>query len=86
MAKLTITLPDSAHQALQEEAARRDTTIDALIVESIEHCGIKTELTAAEIVEQARATAGMTEAEALKLAVRETRAVRAEASRRATRR
>ena len=49
MARLTITLPDSVHQALKEAAARRKTTIGSLISESIEHYGIKTELTAAEI-------------------------------------
>ena len=83
MARLTITLPDAVHQALKEAAARRKTTIGALISESIEHYGIKTELTAAEIVAQARAKAGMTEEAALELAVRETRADRAERAERA---
>ncbi len=81
MARLTITLPDPVHQALKEAAARRKTTIGALISESIEHYGIKTELTAAEIVAQAQAAAGLTEEQALELAVRETRAARAERAR-----
>ena len=83
MARLTITLPDAVHQALKEAAARRKSTIGELISESIEFYGIKTELTAAEIVAQAQAAAGMTEEEALELAVRETRADRAERAERA---
>ena len=77
MARLTISLPDSVHQALKEAAARRKTTIGELIGESIEAYLIKTEEQAADLVARARAAAGLTEAEALKLAVRETRAVRA---------
>ena len=78
MARLTITLPDAVHQALKEAAARRQKTIGELISESIEFYGIKTELTASELIAKAQAAAGMTEEEAMELAVRETRAARAE--------
>ena len=78
MARLTITLPDAVHQALKEAAARRKKTIGELISEAVEFYGIKTELTALELIAQAQAAAGMTEEEAMELAVRETRAARAE--------
>lgn len=77
MARLTISLPDSVHQALKEAAARRKKTIGELIGESIEAYGIKTEEQAADLVARAREAAGLCEAEALELAVRETRAARA---------
>ncbi len=81
MARLTITLREAVHPAFKEAAARRKKTIGELVSESIQHYGIKTELTAAEIVAQARAAAGLTEEQALEWAVRETWAARAERAR-----
>jgi predicted transcriptional regulator len=76
MARLTITLSDERHRALREAALKRGKTIGQLIEESLQFYGIKTEHSAEELVAKARARAGLNEAEALRLAVAETRAVR----------
>lgn len=77
MARLTITLPDPLHRALKQAAARRDTTLGDLIAESLAFYGIKTEETARDLVDRARARSTRGEAEALDLATREARAARA---------
>ena len=77
MARLTITLSDERHAALKEAAARRQRTIGLLIEESLEAYGIKTRRGAEKLVAAARRRSAMTEAEAVRLALRETRAARA---------
>jgi hypothetical protein len=76
MARLTITLSDERHRALREAAASRRKTIRQLIEESLEFYGIKTVRNAEKLVAKARARASLSEAEALRLAVAETRAAR----------
>ncbi len=76
MARLTITLSDERHRALREAAVKRRKTIGQLIEESLEFYGIKSARSAAELVAKARARAALGEAEALRLAVEETRAAR----------
>ncbi len=76
MARLTITLSDERHRALREAALKRRKTIGQLIEESLEFYGIKTQRSAAELVAKARARASLSEADALRLAVEETRSVR----------
>lgn len=76
MARLTITLSDERHRALREAAVKRGKTIGQLIEESLEFYGIKTLRSAEELVAKARARASLSEAEALRLAVDETRRVR----------
>jgi hypothetical protein len=76
MARLTITLSDSLHRALKEAAARRGSTIGELIGESLELYGIKGRQEAEELVARAREASGLSEADALALARRETRAAR----------
>ena len=76
MPRLTITLSEERHQALKEAAARRGKTIGQLIEESLDYSGIKTPARAAELVEKARRRANLQEAEALDLAVTETRDAR----------
>ncbi|MEO7743605.1 MAG: CopG family transcriptional regulator [Usitatibacter sp.] len=76
MARLTITLSDERHRALREAAMRRGTTIRQLIEESLDFYGIKTLQSAGELVAKARARASLSEAEALRIAVKETRAAR----------
>jgi hypothetical protein len=78
MPRMTITLSEARQSALRQAAARRGTTIAAIIDESLDACGIKTEMEAEEIVAMARARAAMSEGEATELALRETRAVRRE--------
>ena len=54
----------------------RRKTIGKLIEESLEYYGIKTTRSAERLVAKARARASLSEAEALRLAVAETRAAR----------
>jgi hypothetical protein len=76
MARLTITLSDERHRALREAAAKRRKTIGQLIEESLDFYGIKTVRSAEQLVAKARARASLSETEALRLAVAETRAAR----------
>jgi hypothetical protein len=76
MARLTITLSDTRYRALKETAARRGKTIGATIDECLDRAGIKTVAGAAELVAQARQRSRWSEATALALAIRETRATR----------
>lgn len=76
MARLTITLSDERHRALREAAVKRGKTIGQLIEESLEFYGIKSARSAEELVAKARARAALDEAEAVRLAVNETRAAR----------
>jgi hypothetical protein len=76
MARLTITLSEERHRALKETAARRSKTIRSLVEESLDAYGIKTTSQAAALVARARKRASMSEAEATRLAVKETRAHR----------
>ena len=76
MGRLTISLPDSIHSALKETAARKRTTIGDIIQESLALYGIKSDEQVEEIVARARRAAGLSEARAGTIAVRETRAER----------
>ena len=76
MARLTITLSDERHRSLKEAAVRRNTTIGQLVEESLAFYGIKTTESAAALVAQARERARLEDADALALAVAETRAER----------
>jgi hypothetical protein len=76
MARLTITLSPERHRALKEAAVRRSKTIRSLVEESLDAYGIKTASQAAALVARARERAAMTEADAIKLAIAETRANR----------
>jgi predicted transcriptional regulator len=76
MGRLTITLDDDLHQAVKETAARQGRSIGSIIEESLRLRGIKSMETARQLVAGARARAGCTEAQAIDLAVEETRAHR----------
>ena len=76
MARLTITLSDERHRALREAAAKRGKTIGQLIDESLEFYGIKSTRSAEHLVAKARARASLREADALRIAIAETRAAR----------
>ncbi len=76
MARVTITLSDEKHRAIKEAAARQGKTIGEIIDESLDFYGIKTAKSAAALDAKARQKAGLTEDEARKLAVEETRAER----------
>ena len=76
MARLTVTLTDERHAALKEAAARRRRTIGELIDESLEAYGVKSRESAERLVAEARRRSGLPEGQALRLALRETRAAR----------
>jgi len=78
MPRLTITLSEERQRALKETAARRGTTITALIDESLELAGIRARQSASEILAMAGQDSGLSEEEAMALALEETAKVRAE--------
>lgn len=73
MSRLTITLDDSLHQALKEAATRQGRSIGKIIEESLMLRGIKPIKTARELVARARRQSGLSEQDALQLAIEETR-------------
>jgi predicted transcriptional regulator len=76
MPRLTITLSEETHRVLKEVAARQGRSISAIIEESLRFRGLKATTRAAELVARACARSGLTEDQALKLAVAETRSER----------
>jgi len=85
MPRLTITLSDDRHRALKDAAVRRRKTIRQIIEESLDFYGIKTSEDAAALVARARRASGLSEAEALELAINETNAGREKRAARGTR-
>ncbi|MDE0222456.1 MAG: hypothetical protein OXJ90_24535 [Spirochaetaceae bacterium] len=69
-------MTERAHQALKEAADRQGRSISAIIDESLELGGILRFPTAGEIVARARASADLSDEDAMAIAVRETRAHR----------
>jgi len=76
VSRLTITLPDERYRALKEAAAQRGRTIGQLIDESLEFYGIKSRDEAREILGRARERAGLSEDEAMSVALDEVKRVR----------
>jgi len=76
VSRLTITLDDSIHQALKEAAARQGRSIGKIIEEGLVLRGIKPMESARQLVARARANAALDDDEAIKIAVKETRATR----------
>ncbi len=73
MSRLTITLSDEIHQALREPAARTGRTIGSIIEEGLRLRGIRPMASTKELVAKARINAGLSEEEALAVALDETR-------------
>ena len=78
MSRLTITLDDDLHRALEEAAARQGRTITSIIEESLRLRGLQDSESARALVAKVRARAQLEQDEALDLAVAETRAHREE--------
>lgn len=76
MPRITITLTEERYQALKEAATKRRKSLIALIDESLDFYGIKSQQTALELVAQARRRAALSEEDALALALQEVSAVR----------
>ena len=73
MSRLTTTFNEARYRALKEASARRGKSIGQLIDESLEFYGIKTREEARSLVQRARQHSGLDEADAMQLAVQETR-------------
>lgn len=76
MHRLTITLTEPRYLALKEASAKRGKPIGTLIDESLEFYGIKSREEARDLVQRARKRSGLTEADALPLALKEVQAHR----------
>lgn len=72
MSRLTITLDDELHRSLKEAAARQGRTIGSIIEESLRLRGIRSTASARELLNKARGEAGLSEDEALAIALEET--------------
>ena len=77
MPRMTITLSEERQRALKETAARRGMSITALIDESLELAGIHCVETSLQILERARTNSGLSEEEAMALALHEVAEYRA---------
>jgi len=78
MSRLTITLDDNLHRAIKETAARQGRSIGQIIEESLQLRGIKPMESARELVARARSQARYNEKKAIRLAIQETSAHRAQ--------
>ena len=78
MTRLTITLDDDLHRAVKETAARQGRSIGKIIEESLRLRGIKPMENARQLVSRARSQSGCDEVEAIRLALKEIHAYRAE--------
>lgn len=77
MPRLTISLTDRMHRALKDSAVRQGSSMSAIIQESLELRGIIPSDAAIEIVSRAQSGSGLSNEEAMAIAVRETRLHRA---------
>ena len=73
MPRLTISLAERTHRALKEAAARQNRSMASIIEESLELRGIQPYDSAMEIVDRAQANSGLSDRDAMVLAVEETR-------------
>ena len=76
MSRLATTLSDERRRTLHETAARRNPLIRRIIEESIDSHGVKTTESPAALVAAAGERSGLTDDDAVALAVEETRAER----------
>jgi hypothetical protein len=76
MGRLTISLSDERHVALKEAAARQHKSIREIIENSLDYYGIKTKKSARDYVAMARANSGLSDDEAMAVAIQETQAAR----------
>ncbi|HSL96711.1 MAG TPA: CopG family transcriptional regulator [Thermoleophilia bacterium] len=78
MPRTTITLSDERYRALKQAAARRGLTITEIVDQALELAGVNTRESVMEMLAEAGRRSGLTEEQAMRLAVEETRAERAE--------
>ena len=78
MPRTTITLSDERYRALKQVAARRGQTITEVVDRALELAGVNTVESVQEMLAAASRRAGLTDEEAMEIALRETAAARAE--------
>ena len=76
MHRLTVTLSERRHRALEEASARRGKTMSQLNDESLDAYGIKSSAAAEHLVARARGRSELKQAEALAVAQLHVKAVR----------
>ena len=76
MRRLTITLSDARHKAIKEASARLGLPIGTLIDKSLEAYGIRSATELDAIIRKARRNANLSERDAMKIALEETRSAR----------
>jgi len=76
MGRLTISLSEERHLALKEAAARQHKSIREIIESSLDYYGIKTKKTARSYIAMARANSGLSDEDAMAIAIQETQASR----------
>ncbi len=78
MPRTTISLSEGRYRALKETAARRGLTITEIVDQALELAGVNTRESVLQMLAEAGRRSGLSEEQATRLAVEETRAVRAE--------
>lgn len=73
MPRLTISLTDRAHSALKEAATLQNRSMGSIIEESLELRSTQVRDAARKIIAKARAQSGLSDNDAMNLAVKETR-------------
>jgi predicted DNA-binding ribbon-helix-helix protein len=76
--RTTITLSDERYRALKQAAARRGLTITEIVDQALELAGVNTRESVMQMLAEAGRRSGLTEEQAMRLAVEETCAERAE--------
>lgn len=78
MPRTTISLSDERYRALKQAAARRGITITEIVDQALELAGVNTRESVMQMLAEAGRRSGLTEEQATRLAIEETRALRAE--------
>lgn len=78
MPRTTIALSDERYRALKEAAARRGTTIAEIVDQALDQAGINTDESVMAMLAEARVRSGLSDDEAMGLALSETLADRLE--------
>jgi len=79
MPRTTITLSEERYKALKEAAARRGQTITEVVDQALELAGVNTLSSVRDMLAAASARAGLSDEQAMEIALRETATLRAEA-------
>lgn len=80
MPRTTITLSEERYLALRQVAARRGQTITQVVDQALELAGVNTAISIRDMLMEAGRRSGLSDEEAMDLALRETAAVRSERS------